>query len=59
MSTVDSFGARGTLEVGDESYEITGSPACQARGWNVAGLPYSLGVAGEPATHGGRQRHHR
>ena len=44
MSTVDSFGARGTLEVGDESYEIYRLSSVSGEGLDVAGLPYSLKV---------------
>ena len=56
MASVDSFGAKGALEVNGQSYEI----------FRLAGiegadtLPYSLeGPAGEPAAHRGRREHHR
>jgi len=39
----DSFGARGTLEVGDRSYEIYRLDALQAK-YDVARLPYSMKV---------------
>jgi aconitate hydratase len=39
----DSYGARGTLEVGDKSYEIHHLDALQAK-FDVARLPYSMKV---------------
>ena len=39
----DSFGARGTLEVGSEKYEIFRLDALQSK-YDVARLPYSLKV---------------
>ncbi|MDX6298723.1 MAG: aconitate hydratase, partial [Nocardioidaceae bacterium] len=44
MSTVDSFGAKGTLDVGDESYEIYRLSSVAGDGLDVASLPYSLKV---------------
>ncbi len=44
MSSVDSFGARGPLGVGDASYEIYRLAAVQGEGLDVASLPYSLKV---------------
>ena len=43
MSDSDTFGARSTLEVGGESYEIFRLDALQAK-YDVARLPYSLKV---------------
>ena len=43
MSNSDSFGARSTLEVGGESYEIFRLDALQPK-YDVARLPYSLKV---------------
>ena len=43
MSTEDSFGARSTLEVGGESYEIFRLDALQ-EAYDVARLPYSLKI---------------
>jgi aconitate hydratase len=40
----DSFGARGTLEVGDRSYEVYRLSAVEGDGLDVASLPYSLKV---------------
>ncbi len=40
----DSFGAKSTLEVGDNSYEIYRLDAVQGEGIDVASLPYSLKV---------------
>ncbi|NUR09442.1 MAG: aconitate hydratase AcnA [Nocardioidaceae bacterium] len=40
----DSFGAKGTLEVGDKSYEIFRLSAVQGEGLDVDSLPYSLKV---------------
>ncbi len=40
----DSFGAKGTLEVGDASYEIFRLDAVEGEGLDVASLPYSLKV---------------
>ncbi len=44
MSTVDSFGAKGTLEVGGTSYEIYRLDTLSEAGLDVASLPYSLKV---------------
>jgi aconitate hydratase len=44
MSSVDSFGARSELAVGDESYEIYRLDAVSGDGLDVASLPYSLKV---------------
>jgi aconitate hydratase len=43
MSSLDSFGARSTLEVGERSYEIFRLDALQER-FDVARLPYSIKV---------------
>ncbi|HET7052749.1 MAG TPA: aconitase family protein, partial [Solirubrobacterales bacterium] len=43
MSSLDSFGARSTLEVGDRSYEVFRLDALQSR-FDVARLPYSIKV---------------
>ncbi|HET8638643.1 MAG TPA: aconitate hydratase [Solirubrobacterales bacterium] len=43
MSSLDSFGARSTLEVGGRSYEVFRLDALQSR-FDVARLPYSLKV---------------
>src|SRR6201991_621275 len=40
----DSFGAKGTLEVGDASYEIFRLSAVEGEGLDVDSLPYSLKV---------------
>ena len=42
--STDSFGARGTLEVGDRSYEIYRLSSLDGRGADVASLPYSLKI---------------
>ena len=44
VSGGDSFGARGTLEVGDRSYEIHRLAAVTGEGVDVDTLPYSLKV---------------
>ncbi len=44
MSSVDSFGAKGSLEVGDQAYEIYRLGAVEGDGLDVASLPYSLKV---------------
>ena len=44
MGSVDSFGAKGSLEVGDESYEIYRLSSVSGEGLDVASLPYSLKV---------------
>src|SRR3954453_22009082 len=44
MASQDSFGAKGTLEVGDQSYEIYRLSAVTGDGLDVEGLPYSLKV---------------
>src|SRR3954462_575266 len=44
MASQDSFGAKGTLEVGDRSYEIYRLSAVTGDGLDVEGLPYSLKV---------------
>jgi aconitate hydratase len=44
MSSVDSFGAKGSLVVGDESYEIYRLSSVSGGGLDVASLPYSLKV---------------
>ena len=44
MSSVDSFGAKGTLDVGDSSYEIYRLDAVAGEGLDVGSLPYSLKV---------------
>ncbi|HET8861795.1 MAG TPA: aconitate hydratase, partial [Solirubrobacterales bacterium] len=43
MTSLDSFGARSTLDVGDRSYEVFRLDALQQR-FDVARLPYSLKV---------------
>jgi aconitate hydratase len=43
-SSVDSFGARAELTVGDQTYEIYRLDAVSGDGLDVAGLPYSLKV---------------
>jgi aconitate hydratase len=40
----DSFGAKGSLEVGDATYEIFRLAAVEGEGLDVASLPYSLKV---------------
>src|SRR5690606_27344714 len=44
MSHVDSFGATGMLEVGDQSYKIHRVDAVKGDGLDVATLPYSLKI---------------
>jgi aconitate hydratase len=44
MASQDSFGAKGTLEVGDQSYEIYRLSAVTGEGLDVESLPYSLKV---------------
>ncbi len=44
MSNVDSFGAKGTLDVGDRSYQIYRLSAVSDEGLDVASLPYSLKI---------------
>ena len=44
MSTVDSFGAKGTLDVGESTYEIYRLRAVAEEGVDVDSLPYSLKV---------------
>ncbi len=44
MSALDSFGAKGTLKVNDESYEIYRLSAVSGDGLDVASLPFSLKV---------------
>src|SRR6478609_1648512 len=44
MASQDSFGAKGTLEVGDHSYEIYRLSAVTGEGLDVESLPYSLKV---------------
>jgi aconitate hydratase len=47
MASKDSFGAQGTLEVGDQSYQIYRLSSVRGEGLaddSVAGLPYSLKV---------------
>lgn len=44
MSTVDSFGAKGSLRVGEESYDIYRLSEVTGDGLDVASLPYSLKV---------------
>ncbi len=44
MASTDSFGARGTLEVGDRSYQIYRLSAVTGEGLDVDSLPYSLKV---------------
>src|SRR6476660_7442022 len=44
MASQDSFGARGTLEVGDQSYEIYRLSAVTGDDVDVESLPYSLKV---------------
>ena len=60
MASQDSFGAKGTLEVGDQSYQIYRLSAVTGDGLDV-GRPAVLpeGPAGEPPPHRGRRRHHR
>ncbi|MBA3233891.1 MAG: aconitate hydratase [Propionibacteriales bacterium] len=44
MTSTDSFGAKGTLGVGDATYEIYRLAAVEGDGLDVATLPYSLKV---------------
>ena len=44
MSSVDSFGAKADLEVGDQSYAIYRLDAVTGDGLDVASLPYSLKI---------------
>ena len=44
MSSVDSFGAKSTLDVDGKSYEIYRLDAVTGEGLDVASLPYSLKV---------------
>src|SRR4051794_7555360 len=44
MASQDSFGARGTLEVGDQSYQIYRLSAVTGDGLDVESLPFSLKV---------------
>ena len=44
MTSQDSFGAKGTLEVGSASYEIYRLSAVAGDGLDVASLPFSLKV---------------
>ena len=44
MSNVDSFGAKGTLDVGDRSYQVYRLSAVSDEGLDVASLPYSLKI---------------
>ncbi len=44
MSSSDSFGAKGTLDVGEKSYEIFRLSAVEGDGIDVASLPYSLKI---------------
>ena len=44
MANEDTFGAKGTLQVGEESYEIYRLSAVADEGLDVASLPYSLKV---------------
>jgi aconitate hydratase len=44
MASQDSFGAKGTLEVGDQSYEMYRLSAVTGEGLDVQSLPYSLKV---------------
>jgi len=44
VASKDSFGARSTLEVGDDSYEIYRLDAVTGDGLDVASLPFSLKV---------------
>jgi aconitate hydratase len=41
---LDSFGARGTLRVGDREYEVFRFEALERQGFDVARLPYSLRI---------------
>ncbi len=44
MASVNSFGAKSTLSVGNENYEIFRLDAVEGEGLDVASLPYSLKV---------------
>ena len=44
MASQDSFGAKGTLEVGDQSYQIYRLSAVTGDGLDVESLPYSLKI---------------
>src|SRR5436305_8292346 len=45
MSTVNSFGARTTLSVGDRTYQVYSLPALQRAGFpEIARLPFSLKI---------------
>src|SRR6201990_1369022 len=44
MASQDSFGAKGTLEVGDQSYQIYRLSAVTGEGLDVESLPFSLTV---------------
>ena len=44
MSSVDSFGARGTLDVNGKSYEIYRLSSVNGDGLDVGALPYSLKI---------------
>ncbi len=44
MASQDSFGAKGTLEVGDQSYQIYRLSAVTGDGVDIESLPYSLKV---------------
>jgi aconitate hydratase len=44
MATKDSFGAKGTLEVGDRSYQIHRLSSVTGEGLDVESLPYSLKI---------------
>src|SRR6187401_2081077 len=44
MASADSFGAKGTLDVGDASYQIYRLDAVTGDGLDVDSLPYSLKV---------------
>src|SRR5262245_15445785 len=45
MATVNSFGARKTLQVGDRTFDYFSLPALQAAGYpGAARLPYSLKI---------------
>ena len=56
VASTNSFDARGTLEVGEQSYEIY--RLARRRGARDAALQPE-GAAGEPAAHRGRREHHR
>ena len=44
MASADSFGAKGTLDVGDASYQIYRLSAVEGDGLDVDSLPFSLKV---------------